>query len=88
MIVETRLSICGKVVLVSTNPQGVTGLDSVIRCEIVHIVKTFQTDTFGYDYAPELTKENTAQEAVDAINAAGGLAILAHPAWSLNTHDM
>ncbi|MBE6611174.1 MAG: hypothetical protein E7632_01670 [Ruminococcaceae bacterium] len=42
---------------------------------------------FGYEEPPALTRENAAQEIIDAINAAGGLAILAHPAWSLNTHD-
>ena len=43
---------------------------------------------FGYENPPEFGTTVPAQEAVDAINAAGGLAILAHPAWSLNTHDM
>ena len=32
-----------------------------------------------------ITGESTPQEMVDAIHAAGGLAVLAHPAWSLNT---
>lgn len=37
------------------------------------------------DRAPTLVKgECTAQEVIDAIHEAGGLAILAHPAWSLN----
>lgn len=27
------------------------------------------------------------QEAIDLVNAAGGAVIVAHPAWSLNTHD-
>ena len=29
--------------------------------------------------------QHTRQEVIDAINGAGGIAILAHPAWSLNT---
>lgn len=34
-----------------------------------------------------LTNQNTPQQVVDEIKRAGGLAILAHPAWSLNTID-
>ena len=36
---------------------------------------------------PELNQEMSAQEIIDRIHAAGGLAILAHPAWSLNTPE-
>lgn len=43
---------------------------------------------FGTERDPEVTPEDGAQGAVDKINACGGLAILAHPAWSMNTHDM
>ena len=47
--------------------------------DVMHIVG------FGMDYKPELKKEeNSRQEVIDAINAAGGMAVLAHPAWSLN----
>ena len=38
----------------------------------------------GMKYDPELTREASNQEIVDGINAAGGIAVLAHPAWSLN----
>ncbi|MBO5036803.1 MAG: PHP domain-containing protein [Clostridia bacterium] len=34
-----------------------------------------------------LTKMSSAQQVVDEIHACGGLAVLAHPAWSLNTPD-
>lgn len=34
---------------------------------------------------PQLSKDMTPQQIIDGIHAAGGLAILAHPAWSLNT---
>ncbi len=38
---------------------------------------------------PTLAREGaTAQGIIDAIHAAGGLAVLAHPAWSLNVPDM
>ena len=38
------------------------------------------------DREPTLTREGiSAQGIIDAIHAAGGLAVLAHPAWSLNT---
>jgi len=36
---------------------------------------------------PELARDADPQEIVDAINDCGGAAILAHPAWSLNTPD-
>ena len=38
--------------------------------------------------APEgLTKGNSASEIIEAIHAEGGIAVLAHPAWSLNTTE-
>ena len=37
------------------------------------------------DRDPEINKSMGAQEMVDAIHKAGGLAVLAHPAWSLNS---
>lgn len=49
--------------------------------DVMHIVG------FGMDFEPKLTKENSRQEVIDAINAAGGMAVLAHPAWSLNTPE-
>ncbi len=43
---------------------------------------------FGMEHEPQLNRETaTRQDAVDAINACGGLAVLAHPAWSLNTFE-
>lgn len=39
----------------------------------------------GMKTEPALTRESTRQQIVDAINACGGIAILAHPAWSMNT---
>ena len=43
------------------------------------------------DHAPALERKSmqelSAQDLIDAIHAAGGLAILAHPAWSLNTTE-
>ena len=37
---------------------------------------------------PQVDKEASPQDVVDAIHKAGGLAVLAHPAWSLNTPEM
>ena len=43
----------------------------------------------GMSSAPEgLTRDCTAQGIIDAIRSRGGLVVLAHPAWSLNTPDM
>ncbi len=44
------------------------------------------------DRAPDLDRNKhfataTPQSLIDAIHAAGGLAVLAHPAWSLNTTE-
>ena len=41
----------------------------------------------GMRHAPAVAREFPPQRIVDAIHKAGGLAILAHPAWSLNTPE-
>lgn len=46
---------------------------------VMHIVGVGMKD------APQLDKTASRQEIIDAIIASGGTAILAHPAWSLNT---
>ena len=48
----------------------------------------FHVVAFGCNEEPSVTREDDAQSAIDKINAQGGLAILAHPAWSMNTYDM
>ena len=48
--------------------------------DVMHIVGVMTK------YAPELDRKTaTRQEVIDKINAAGGIAIFAHPAWSVNT---
>ncbi len=48
--------------------------------DVMHIVGV------GMKQDPGLVRhQHTRQEVIDAINEAGGIAILAHPAWSLNT---
>ncbi len=48
--------------------------------DVMHIVGV------GMKQDPGLVRfRHTRQEVIDAINEAGGIAILAHPAWSLNT---
>jgi len=39
----------------------------------------------GMEQDPELPRDTPAQPAIDAIRKAGGMAVLAHPAWSMNT---
>ena len=39
----------------------------------------------GMEYDPGLTREDTRQHIVAEIIRAGGIPVLAHPAWSLNT---
>ena len=41
----------------------------------------------GMRYVPSVTKDMPPQKVIDAIRKVGGLAILAHPAWSLNTPE-
>lgn len=41
----------------------------------------------GMTREPSVTLTMNAQQLIDAIHAAGGLAELAHPAWSLNTPE-
>ena len=41
----------------------------------------------GSRSAPAVRKDMPPQKVINAIRAAGGLAILAHPAWSLNTPE-
>lgn len=47
--------------------------------DVMHIVG------IGMDYDPQLTRDASRQQVVDGINGAGGIAVLAHPAWSVNT---
>lgn len=47
--------------------------------DVMHIV------ALGMNKAPELSRNASRQEIIDTINENGGLAVLAHPAWSLNT---
>lgn len=77
------------------NPEGeISGLKILSGAEynigggdsiggVIHIVGV------GMETEPQLNRETaTAQEIIDEINACGGLAILAHPAWSLNSPEM
>ena len=49
---------------------------------VYHIVGLFM------EREPEFYHDATAQEIIDGIHAVGGLAVLAHPTWSLNTPEM
>jgi hypothetical protein len=74
--------------------QNINGLKILSGCEynqggrdaagfVSHIVG------YGMKYNPLISPDIivTPQEVVNMINAAGGLATLAHPAWSLNTPE-
>lgn len=71
---------------------SISGLKIISGCEynfgthnslsgVMHIVGV------GMDYDPNLSREDSRQTVIDKINESGGIAILAHPAWSLNTVD-
>jgi hypothetical protein len=49
---------------------------------VFHVVGLFM------EKEPTLDKNGSAQEIIDGIHEVGGLAVLAHPAWSLNTPEM
>ena len=56
--------------------------DQDTAVDVMHIIGV------GLEKAPACTKESsTRQDVIDAIHAAGGLAILAHPMWSLNAPE-
>ncbi|MBQ8248341.1 MAG: CehA/McbA family metallohydrolase [Clostridia bacterium] len=41
----------------------------------------------GMDTVPNIERTDDTQTAIDRISECGGLPILAHPAWSMNTYD-
>lgn len=47
----------------------------------------FHIVAVGCSRPPSVAKSMSAQEVIDAIHRADGIAILAHPAWSLNTPE-
>lgn len=47
-----------------------------------HIIALFMKEE------PKITPEDSPQMIIDAIHSVGGLAVLGHPAWSLNTPAM
>ncbi len=49
--------------------------------DVMHIVG------IGMESDPELTRADSRQKVIDTIIEKGGMAILAHPAWSLNTPE-
>ena len=57
--------------------------DESTRDGLFHVV------AIGMNRDPEIPNSSsiTEQDLIDSIHAAGGLAILAHPAWSLNTPE-
>ena len=56
-----------------------TGRYDTTNGGVMHIVG------IGMREKPELTRDNTRQEIIDKINEQGGIAVLAHPYWSLNS---
>ena len=68
---------------------NVGGADS--RDVVYHIVGVGMSRNPGLTTAlrddPALTSAQKAKIIIDAIHAVGGLAVLAHPAWSLNTPE-
>lgn len=67
----------GGLKIISGCEYNVGGSDSILG--VMHIVGV------GIKKDPGVLPDYTCQEIIDAINENDGIAILAHPAWSLNT---
>lgn len=69
--------------------QTIEGLNIISGCEYnlgpneatMHIVG------LGMECDPKIPSNSSRQDVVNQINKCGGIAVLAHPAWSLNTID-
>ena len=75
---------------VLSKEEDIGGLRTIAGCEyniggndtkkgVFHIVG------LGMQQDPSISPEDDAQTIIDKINEAGGIAVLAHPAWSLNS---
>ncbi len=76
-ISETRVHESGMLLLSGTEYD----FGRTVQEGIYHIVG------IGYRGDPGVTRQDTPQSCIDKIHAAGGLADLAHPAWSMNSPD-
>ena len=57
------------------------GVANTVGGEVMHIVG------LGMKRDPKTERNATKQEIIDGIRREGGMAVLAHPAWSLNSPD-
>ncbi|MGI6172361.1 MAG: PHP domain-containing protein [Christensenellales bacterium] len=57
--------------------------DYDLPAQVVHLVAL----GVGREFAQAVKKEQGPQKGIDLIRAHGGLSVLAHPAWSLNTPE-
>ena len=74
----TRLSTAGHLLLIP----GIE-IDYVLPGQWVHVLGLGMDSAIGEKW----NRFGTPQEGIDLIRQLGGLAVLAHPAWSLNTTD-
>lgn len=78
-----------KVLTPTIERNGLLGIQSVefdfnLPGQVMHIVGMGVPEEIG----EKISSASGPQNAIDAINEMGGVAILAHPAWSLNTPDV
>ena len=75
-----------KVTLVDHAPDGLLMIPGI---ELDYLNSCMATHILGLNVTPEVPerwdRQGTAQQGIDLIRACGGEAVLAHPAWSLNT---
>lgn len=77
-----------KVTLPEHAPDGLLMIPGI---ELDYLTPKMATHIVGLGMSPDVAeqwnRQGTAQEGIDLIRACGGEAILAHPAWSLNTPE-
>lgn len=77
-----------KVTPVTEAPEGLLMIPGI---EIDYLYPTMAVHIVGLNVTPDTAekwnREGTVQEGVDMLRSCGGEAILAHPAWSLNTPE-
>lgn len=69
------------------------GLQACVFCQEQSTISAAETDAgnvfhilgIGCESKPALTETAGPQEIIDEVHRCKGLAVLAHPAWSLNT---
>ena len=78
-----------KVTSVAHAPEGLVAIPGI---ELDYVLSNQWVHLLGLGVSQEIEQRcmprGTVQEGIDLIHACGGLAVLNHPAWSLNTPEL